>query len=232
MLSRGNTKLGPRIWTWSLPVLSTCPGKSAICKEVCYAARGQLMMLNRRGHYVQHFEKSKRRDFVSWMTHQIRDSCIDVMRVHVSGDFYSAAYVRKWIAIASRNRQTQFFAYTRSWNVAACRPQLLRLSRLPNFRLWLSTDGSMPSPPRWKHASTCYLSTCDADQPARKTDLVFRDVVQSVMKKTSNGSLVCPYDNGITTTTCSHCKFCWRPRQADLAFVPLRQLTSPARPTA
>lgn len=210
MLTQGNVKLGERIYVWSLPVLKTCPGASAVCKEVCYAMRGQLRMINQRGHYEKQWRQSRRQEFVSWMTGEISRRCIDVMRVHVSGDFDVVGYVRKWRLIAQRARQTQFFAYTRSWNVGRLKKDLYRLGREPNFMLWLSADASMPRPPRWKGFGTCYLMRDDDDQPPYRTDLVFRDRVPTIMKRTDNGSLVCPYDNGITTTTCSQCKYCWR----------------------
>ena len=55
----------------------------------------------------------------------------------------------------------------------------------------------------------------DSDEPKYKVDLVFRNSTTTTMKYTSNGSLVCPYDNGVTKTTCSSCKICFTDREAN-----------------
>ena len=215
MLTHKNSKLGSRIWAWSLPVFKTCPGASAVCKAVCYADRGHLLMLNRRGFYESRLAVSRQTSFVSRIVSSVRANSVDVLRVHVSGDFYSADYVHKWRLIARRCRTTQFYAYTRSWADPSIRHALWQLGREPNFQLWLSTDRSMPRPPRWQGVRTCYLMTNDDDQPAYPVDLVFRDKTPSIMKRAANGSLVCPYDNGVTTTNCSQCKLCWRAQKSN-----------------
>ena len=49
----------------------------------------------------------------------------------------------------------------------------------------------------------------DSDIASYKVDLVFRDKCKTVMKYDPKGNQVCPYDNGVTLTTCSKCKLCF-----------------------
>ena len=42
LLTRGNGKLGEAIHAFSLPAVSTCPGRSALCERHCYARHGRF----------------------------------------------------------------------------------------------------------------------------------------------------------------------------------------------
>lgn len=221
MLSRNNVKLGPRIASWSLPVVVTCPGASRECLKTCYARRGRLQFGNVTRSHERNRKLAESREFVSWMSAELRSQCVDVLRLHVAGDFYDNKYIRRWQRIIAANRQVRFFAYTRSWAVPDYRAALKRLAQEPNLQLWLSTDHSMPEPPRWPGCRTCYLMKTDLDQPPYPVDLAFRNRAKTLMKHTTNGSLVCPFENGVTTLTCSQCKLCWQPpRQESLRRVP------------
>ena len=66
------------------------------------------------------------------------------VRIHVSGDFNSAEYVRKWVAIARACPTTRFYAYTRSWRRAG----RLGIAAGPALRPLGSTQGlQLLSPP-------------------------------------------------------------------------------------
>jgi len=72
---------------------------------------------------------------------------LDVVRVHVSGDFNSADYVRLWTEIAEKCPQTTFGAYTRSWVVPEIERALSELATRPNVELFLSLDDTMEQEP-------------------------------------------------------------------------------------
>ena len=160
--------------------------------------------------HERNFERSKKKDFVELMVAQIRAFSVLMLRIHAAGDFYSARYIRKWIKIVRQCRRTTFFAYTRSWVVPDYLDAILELAKEPNVELWLSSDRTMPEPPRIEGVRTCYLMEDDSDQPPYEVDLVFRESQKTVMKKTDNGSLVCPFDNGITPTNCTQCGICYK----------------------
>jgi hypothetical protein len=149
--------------------------------------------------------------------------------VHVSGDFYSAAYVNKWIAIATRTPGTTFYAYTRSWrgrNLPLLEA-LITLSKLPNFVLNISTDRDTGIP-SWLygafggHKRITYMAVNDADLPSSvagggsvivpKVNIVFR-VKRNTVRAKQGGSTVCPVENGLTNpVTCETCRLCFKPK--------------------
>lgn len=229
MLVRGNQKLGPSVWSWSLPVGQTCPGASEVCELLCYAKRGRFRSGNVQRSHQLNLVRAMSHDFVTWMLGQLQEFRIGLLRIHVAGDFFDELYIRQWREIVSRRRQTQFYAYTRSWAERPLLPRLVELSQERNMLLYFSWDRSMPRPPEVEGIRTCYLSEHDNDLPGCQTDLVFRDNPDTVMKFDPDGNQVCPFDNGITPVTCSSCRLCWtdrtrRKRLDRLAPTPLVQL--------
>ncbi|MCC6694883.1 MAG: hypothetical protein IT365_04540 [Candidatus Hydrogenedentes bacterium] len=151
-IGRGNVKVGP-IPTFSLPSRFSCPGASPWCIKHCYAARFERVWPNCRVAYSRNLVLSWNAPrFVRAMLRCIpRD--LPYLRIHVSGDFHSAQYADAWTAIARKRPNTQFFAYTRSWNVASILPALEQLRALGNVHLFASLDPDMPDPtPGWRVA--------------------------------------------------------------------------------
>jgi hypothetical protein len=212
-LAKGNTKLGPLVQSWSIPAIQTCPGASALCKKLCYATRGFYNMANVIASLEKNLELARSKEFVPVIVAELREKQTTICRVHCAGDFFNRRYIRQWLAIVSQRRQTTFYAYTRSWRKPELLPDLVELGRQPNMQLWFSWDRTMPFPPRRMGIRTCYLSLNDDDLPSRRTDLVFREKDETVLKHTANGSLVCPYENGVTPIGCSRCKICWTPKK-------------------
>jgi hypothetical protein len=207
----GNTKLGKLIWGWTLPVSRLiCIGMTKVCEAICYALCGCFLFANVRNSHMRNYEESLTDDFVANMNVDIRRNFAKIVRVHVGGDFYSVEYVRKWIEIVQANPKVVFYTYTRSWRDPEIYRFLLKLARESNFYMWWSCDRDTGKPPRSVFARTAYLMENECDLPPYEVDLVFRDKTSSVLKYTPKGSLVCPYDNGITKTTCSTCQICFR----------------------
>lgn len=208
LLSFGNSKLG-EMHTFSLPAVHTCPGRSSSCESACYARKGTVRFAQRS--YVSRWKASKQARFVPDMVEEIRSRGVSLVRLHVSGDFYSAKYAAKWLAIVQACPETRFFVYTRSWRVAEIRPTLRRLARERNIRVWFSCDSETGLPssiPR--RVRIAYMAVTDEDHPNGTPDLVFR-VKRKTVKKFSEGRLVCPSENGVTKTTCKKCAVCWSP---------------------
>jgi hypothetical protein len=60
-----------------------------------------------------------------------------IIRVHVSGDFFSESYFKAWIRVARNNPQIRFYAYTKSLNF-----WVRNIARIPaNFKLTASHGG-------------------------------------------------------------------------------------------
>ena len=211
LLVPGNGKLGTAIYSWSLPAVTTCPGASPACLKACYAKRGNFVWAAIRERYRRNQKRAHRRCFVERVVREIRQRNIKVVRVHPSGDFYSANYIQKWRNIAKRCPGTVFFAYTRSWRDATLLKELQRLAKLRNFYLWLSCDRSSERPPHMPEARVAFMRVGQEELPAYAIDLVFRTTRDTVEKRV-NGVFVCPTENGVQTQTkitCSKCQLCF-----------------------
>jgi hypothetical protein len=221
-----NTKLGQGIYAWSLPVdEATCIGASFDCMAECYAKRGHFVRPAVRRLYQRNKEFAKTDPFVGWTIGALRQRFMLAFRLHVSGDFFDAEYTNKWydiihymhthpnVRVSNTLVPVRFFAYTRSWRDASVLPALIRLSTLPNMRLWFSLDRSTGSPPLVPGIKRAYMARTDLDASyvPDDCDLVFRVRPKTVMKRT-NGVLVCPAENSVVGKikhTCTSCQLCW-----------------------
>lgn len=211
-----NSKLGPLIHSWSIPAGKqwSCPGESRLCAVRCYAKKGFFRMGNVKDCHVRNFEYMHNDDFADWMVSAIKGSFSQVVRIHVSGDFKTVEYLRKWRYIISKLPRVTFFAYTRSWRVEELLPELLHLTSYPNMRLWWSMDRETGPAPYIPGIRRAYMAISDVDAKLAPADcdLVFRDDPDTVLKK-ANGVQVCPEENGVETKygiNCSRCGICWK----------------------
>lgn len=208
-LTLGNSKLGVLIHQWSIPaaLAHICVGATALCIKLCYATRNHFRRTGVKNALAANFQSLLRRNFVSHTVAWIRANYVRNVRIHVSGDFHAASAVRKWQQIAKRNPNVRFFAYTRSWRKPAILAELRQFAQLPNVSLWFSCDRETGIPPRTRNVRRAYLMQTDDDRPRYNVDLFFRNNANTVLKWV-DGTLVCPSENGVTTTTCSQCRLC------------------------
>lgn len=220
-----NARLGTLVHAFNLPAeADLCVGASPACSAACYA-KGFLFRIQHRRHRLN-YERSLEPRFPGVMAAEVRRSCARVVRVHVSGDFYDAAYVRKWAAVARACPSTAFFAYSRSWRHEDVLDQLIGLAHLPNVFLWFSDDrdtGPSPAVPRVRRAYLLSSGEAEAAVP-RGVDSVFRVPLPrhpghpnayARPAKWANGSLICPKEQGIARSvelTCSSCRLCFTDR--------------------
>ncbi len=211
LLVRGNSKIGREIWQWSIPAGSTCPGRTELCDERCYAQKGFFTMPNVKSSLQERLRASRRNDFETEMIAEIKKITARVIRIHVAGDYYSLDYIDKWHNIVKACRDVTFFTYTRSWRVPELRRGLTKFAGNPNLRLWYSIDqetglpGNVPSGVR-----LAYMSVASDDIPPHRADLVFRDYnMRKTVQKRINGVQVCPPENGVTDISCQTCGICW-----------------------
>ena len=228
MLTPGNRKLGGRlIWGFGLPSggPAVCPGMSDACRAHCYAVALERYRPAAAAAYRRNLVRAEKRNFASRIRAFLIAHAVRVVRVHVGGDFYGAAYARKWLRVMRRSPRTRFYFYTRSWRVAAIRPVLDRMAELPNCEAWFSADRDtgVPGdvPPRVRVA---WLMTAADDTPPAGTDLAFR--VRSLRRHPAPAGdpLVCPAEDGVprsSPVTCDRCGRCWRPAAADRIPLPV-----------
>ena len=60
------------------------------------------------------YQLTKEPNFVDLMNKEIQKKKPDFIRVHDSGDYYSKAYLDKWLTIAKENPKVKFYSYTNS----------------------------------------------------------------------------------------------------------------------
>jgi hypothetical protein len=69
------------------------------------------------------------------MNEEIAKKKPDYVRVHDSGDYYSPAYLRKWLDVAIHNPRVRFYSYTNS-------VEMLKSVTLPaNYDIIFSDSG-------------------------------------------------------------------------------------------
>jgi Gene product 88 len=129
---KGNAKLAKDIVTFSLPAGWTCPGASACLAKAdrvtgkltdgyyqtfrCFAASAEAMYQNVRDSRWQNFDALKglgRTDTYNLIMANLPTKA-KIVRIHVSGDFFSEAYFLAWCDVARSNPETTFYAYTKS----------------------------------------------------------------------------------------------------------------------
>lgn len=213
-LSRDNQKVGDGAWTWSIPAVKTCPGSTPTCRSSCYARTHRFRFASVQTRYSANLRLARSPDFWAMMLGAIRFNNVNLLRIHSSGDFFNAAYVRQWIRIAKMCPDVTFWAYTRSWRRPAFRRALARLAALPNVTLYYSCDRDTGVPETLpERVRTAYLQTDHEDVPARPVDLVFR--TQRLRKKKAKVirtpeavSPVCPTETGYARAHDVHCATC------------------------
>lgn len=139
-LSDDNTKLkADGIWSFNLIPVIHCPMAGA-CKLYCYATVGQQAFRSGVLRRARAFLATMQADFVERMVAEINRAVkrgLRAVRVHDSGDFYSAEYMLAWFEIARRLPHVRFYAYTKMVVLAR------RLASVTptNFRLIQSLGG-------------------------------------------------------------------------------------------
>lgn len=139
-LSDGNSKLKvDGIWSFNLIPVIHCPMAGA-CKQYCYATVGQQAFKSGVLRRARAFLATLQADFVERMVAEINRAVkkgLKAVRVHDSGDFYSAEYMLSWFEIARRLPSVKFYAYTKMIVLAR------RLASVTptNFRLIQSLGG-------------------------------------------------------------------------------------------
>jgi hypothetical protein len=212
-----NTKLGQGIAGFSLPAVTTCPGRTALCEGICYATSGFFRFSNVRRSLQSSYDASRQDGFASVISNEIsRRSSIKAVRIHPSGDFYSAEYISSWISIVKSSPDTRFWGYTRSWRKPELLSKLKELSELPNIELFASIDeeaGRQPS----NQKSPGQDGTKVPEVPPAWLRLA--DVVDS-WDEVDSTYVQCPNLKN-KDITCSKCTYCFKPsgsKKVNVAF--------------
>lgn len=116
-LKNTSKALSLRVFNFGIPAYKSASGKLTCpmadeCVKFCYAKKGAYIWGNVKPAFEKRYELTKTDDFISAMNAEIQSKKPDYVRVHDSGDYYSKAYLDKWIKIAKQNPNVRFYSYT------------------------------------------------------------------------------------------------------------------------
>ena len=139
LLADSNTKLKAtskhfdvKIFNFNIPAYNdkrtgkvTCPfavkkivdGEKIGCGWDCYADKGFYRFSNVQKGLSNKYQATKNKSFADDVIKELnskRTTKQIYVRIHDSGDFYSPAYLNKWIDIAKALPNVRFYAYTKS----------------------------------------------------------------------------------------------------------------------
>lgn len=156
---QGNAKVGKDIATFSLPAGYTCLGaneclamankKTGKIKDGpntqfrCFSATTEAIYSQVRKARWYNLELLKKSKSLQEMITLIQTSLppAKIVRIHVSGDFFSERYFLAWVEVAKNNPHVIFYAYTKALNL-----WVRHKNELPsNFRLTASKGGKFDS---------------------------------------------------------------------------------------
>jgi len=139
-LKRTSKELGIRVFNFGIPAYKSASGKLTCpmadeCVKFCYAKKGAYIWSNVKPAFERRYELTKLESFAGLMNDEIKRKRPDYVRVHDSGDYYSRAYLAKWIQVAIHNTSVRFYSYT---NMV----EMLKNAELPdNFDVIYSNSG-------------------------------------------------------------------------------------------
>jgi hypothetical protein len=139
-LKKTSKLTGLQVFNFGIPAYKSASGKltcpfAGECVKFCYAQKGAYIWGNVKPAFEKRYELTKTDDFVNKMNEEIAKKKPDYVRVHDSGDYYSKAYLDKWIEIAIHNPHVRFYSYTNS-------VEMLKSVELPdNYDVIFSDSG-------------------------------------------------------------------------------------------
>lgn len=227
-ISEGNEKT--ECFSFDLPAKITCPGMTDTCDKVCYAYNFMFMYKAVNAKYKRNLKFANSDGFVTHMIAEIPANC--EFRIHVSGDFYSYDYVRKWEEIVAERPDVTFYTYTRSWLIPEIWGAIEFLHEWGNVNVNLSVDKDTGKPNSYlDNYRWCYLTGTDsAPDWMREGDIIFRSNHTGQKRKRKNdikkgidpnvraplihklgGVIVCPFERGRDmpkSLSCAKCHLC------------------------
>lgn len=116
-IKKTSKHFGVKLMNFGIPAYKSASGKltcpmADACVKFCYAKKGAYIWSNVQPAFEKRYQLSKTDKFISAMNDEIKRKKPDYVRVHDSGDYYSKAYLNKWIAIAIHNPTVRFYSYT------------------------------------------------------------------------------------------------------------------------
>lgn len=201
----GNKKLG-LVYSWSLLAVTTCRrSMTRWCRKRCYARKMQRLRTTIWFCWARNTQIAIRPDFARLLTMVLSRLEPGILRIHVSGEFFSVRYIRAWLDALAANPHIKPFAFTRVWRDPAKLRAFGYPDRWPVWLLGSSDPEAGPPPPGIREA---------------KMSPVKLKIVRA--GRTPPPALWCPgqRNEGITCDRCGRCPL-WRREENRLIRLPL-----------
>jgi hypothetical protein len=139
-IKKTSKTLGVKLMNFGIPAYKSASGKLTCpmadeCIKFCYARKGAYIWSNVQPAFEKRYQLSKTDEFVGTMNAEILKKKPDYIRVHDSGDYYSKAYLNKWIEVAIHNPNVRFYSYTNMIDM------MLKTSLPSNYDIIFSDSG-------------------------------------------------------------------------------------------
>ena len=161
--------------SFGLPPVTSCPGATDTCKEVCYVHKFVKIYPGVKPTLEGNLEECERiiresgpEGLTDALVQMVRGEVgrAGCFRIHWSGDFYSAEYAQAWRDTIAMMPTVQFWTYTRSFHLVPLFEPVQG-----NLRLYLSLDQDnwqkgLETASLWPHA---LLSSMGMEETWEKT---------------------------------------------------------------
>lgn len=150
-MSDGNSKLkatakarGVKVLVWGIPAYRTASGAvtcpmADTCATGCYATQGAYVWSNVAAAFERRYALSCTDDFVPTISAELARRKPNYVRIHDSGDYFSAKYASSWFTIMRLFPNVRFYSYTK---MVPMFQQLAKTGKLPdNFTTIYSFGG-------------------------------------------------------------------------------------------
>lgn len=112
---------------WNIPAVITCPNATPHCIKYCYAKKAEIAYPSAKQKRLENWKISVDDNFTARMIYTIYVNLYKAekngkklnIRIHESGDFYSRAYLEKWLEVAKEfenNNNVVLWCYTKSFS--------------------------------------------------------------------------------------------------------------------
>ena len=120
VLQPGNRKLDKSIYCFSIPPIMTCLNYKK-CFKTCYAVNIYDAYKEAKKSWDSNFILTKdSRKFINRILAEIKKRNPTVIRIHVSGDFYSQKYINSWFIIAKASPSVKFYGFSKCFKNFKC----------------------------------------------------------------------------------------------------------------
>ena len=161
-IKKTSKHFGVKLMNFGIPAYKSASGKltcpmADACVKFCYAKKGAYIWSNVQPAFEARYQLSKTDKFVDAVNDEIRRKKPDFVRVHDSGDYYSKAYLNKWIAVAIHNPAVRFYSYTNMID-------MIKKTELPeNYDIIFSDSGKQKHLINEKHDRHTKIFTSSSD---------------------------------------------------------------------